>query len=529
MKRLTTRTPEILGDPTASGSRWSLPAGWCWTPIHTVLEPQADGRLIHQGWSPQCERGRAGANEWGVLRTTSIQPSQYVSHENKRLPAILSPKEAIEVREGDLLMTCAGPRSRCGVACLVRSTRSKLMLSGKMYRFRANQFVILPEFLEAFLQTSYAWREVDMLKTGGSDSGLNLTQDRFRTLMIPLAPLNEQVRICDFLEKISLDIVEGERALDAARKGLETYRRALLKAAVTGELTADWREANAPRGTAAQELACIRVIRNQNSAAPRRGRKPSELPGELGPDGQELPNGWAWTSLETLKVSDQRNGISIAGSPSPPGTKALRLDALTDNGLDLSAVRFIPLAEERVADYLCNPGDLLVSRANGSPELVGRATYIDDINEPVVFPDTIIRYPLGKNLQTGRWAELVWNSPIAKAQIRKLAKTTAGILKISQSDIAQVILPFPPPVEAAEILRRVTDGLSAASDTRHVLDAEASDVQRLRQSVLKAAFEGRLVPQDESDEPAAVMLARIAASQAETPRPRRGRPIAVTP
>lgn len=190
----------------------------------------------------------------------------------------------------------------------------------------------------------------------------------------------------------------------------------------------------------------------------------------------------------------------------------MRLDALTARGLNLDAVRYIPLPADRIPDYRVNNGDLLISRANGSPELVGRAVYVSSIDETVVFPDTIIRYPLGADQQIGRWIELAWNSPLGRSQIRRLAKTTAGILKISQEDIGQVALPVPPRAETTEIIRRVSDALAAAGDVLAIFDAEAADTARLKQSILKAAFEGRLVPQNPTDEPASTLLERIAAS-----------------
>jgi type I restriction enzyme S subunit len=328
-------------------------------------------------------------------------------------------------------------------------------------------------------------------------------------IVFPLAPIAEQRRIVTQVNALFAEIAEGEAALAAARKGVDMFRRALLKAAVTGELTKDWRTSNHKSETGHALLR--RIAKDRATKAPARGRRRRNA------DAQpldissltELPEGWAWATVDEVKTGQQRNGISIPGTPSPPGVKAMRLDALTARGLNLDAVRYIPLPEGRVQDYRVNSGDLLISRANGSPEFVGRAVYVANIDETVVFPDTIIRYPLGVDQQIGRWVELAWNSPFGRSQIRRLAKTTAGILKISQEDIAQIALPVPPLAEAAEILRRVSDALSAAADTLAMLDAEGADVARLKQSILKAGFEGRLVPQDPADEPASALLARL--------------------
>src|SRR5205823_6726947 len=124
--------------------------------IETCLGELEDGRRIHQGWSPQCEKPPAGEDEWGVLKTTSIQAGRFEPEHNKRLPPKLAPRPHLEVKEDDILLTCAGPRHRCGVSCLVRQTRERVMISGKMYRFRANPAKIRSDYLEAFLQTETA-------------------------------------------------------------------------------------------------------------------------------------------------------------------------------------------------------------------------------------------------------------------------------------------------------------------------------------------------------------------------------------
>ena len=181
-----------------------VPHGWVVAPLDALLAPQADGRTIHQGWSPQCEKSPAGDSEWGALKTTAIQPGHFLPEHNKRLPVDKQPKPGLEVKPDDVLLTCAGPRSRCGVACLVSETRPKLMISGKMYRFRFDNRYLEPQFMEYYLLSGEAWSAIDEMKTGVSDSGLNLTQGRIRTLPIPVPPLPEQRRIVAAIEELSL-------------------------------------------------------------------------------------------------------------------------------------------------------------------------------------------------------------------------------------------------------------------------------------------------------------------------------------
>jgi type I restriction enzyme, S subunit len=89
--------------------------------------------------------------------------------------------------------------------------------------------------------------------------------------------------------------------------------------------------------------------------------------------------------------------------------------------------------------------------------------------------------------------------------------------------VADIPIALPPPSETDEILRRVSEALAAADDAEKQLDAEAADAARLRQSILKAAFEGRLVPQDPNDEPASALLARLGAASDAPPRRTRKR------
>ena len=217
-----------------------LPESWSRIEITEVLEANNNGKTFQQGWSPRCENFPAPEGKWCVLKTTSIQYGEFWDHENKFLPDHLEPRAHLEVKPGDVLMTCAGPRVRCGVACLVERTRPKLMMSGKMYRFRPHPEVMHPKYLAYMIQTPEAQLEIDRMKTGINDSGLNLTHSRFAAWNVAVAPLNEQRRIVAKIEEVFSELDKGIESLKTAGRQLEVYRQSVLKHAFAGKLTAQW-------------------------------------------------------------------------------------------------------------------------------------------------------------------------------------------------------------------------------------------------------------------------------------------------
>jgi type I restriction enzyme S subunit len=478
-----------------------------------------DGRIIHHGWSPQCNVFPSeSVDTWGVLKTTAVQPGAFLAHENKALPSHLAARVNLEVHEGDLLLTCAGPRSRCGIACLVRETRPRLIFSGKMYRFRSAPSVMEARFLEAFLQTFHVWQAIDAMKTGGNDSGLNLTHDRFRQLLIPVAPIAEQRRIVARVDALFAEIAEGEAGLVAARKELDVFRRALLKAAVTGELTKDWRAANPVSKTGRDLLAGIAKDRVRSGGRALRSAEAPPLDTSILP---RLPSGWDWATLGGIAES-VRNGTSAAPRAASNEHEILRISAVRPLRIDEAQIRFLDDDQAKAAAAATvEAGDLLFTRYNGSADFVGVGAIYSGPKR--FYPDKIIRVRLEPVLSMlSEFVELAVNTGASRKHIAANIKTTAGQQGLSGESLKATPIPIPPPAEAAEIVRRVSEALSAATDTLAMLDAEAADAARLKQSILKAAFEGRLVPQHPTDEPVSALLARSIANPSAM-RAKRGR------
>jgi type I restriction enzyme S subunit len=506
----------------------SLPNGWVFAEINEVVADQSDGKRIHQGWSPQCEKVPCdSAKQWGVLKTTAIQAGEFQWQHHKRLPAHLEARADIEVSVGDILLTCAGPRVRCGVACLVRSTRSKLMLSGKIYRFRAVPNATDESYLEAFLQTQEAQLQIDAMKTGGSDSGLNLTHERFKKLRVRLAPFPEQIRIVAKLEELLSDLDAGVAELKAAQKKLAQYRQSLLKAAVEGVLTADWRARHTPTETGAQLLARILTERRsrweamqlakfkeQGKPPPKDWQKKYPEPVPLGDNARAtLSAGWTWASVDQLTPDDLANGRSVPSAAS--GAKVLRLTAVRNGRIDLSANKRGAWTEEEAKPFAVVEGDLLIVRGNGSLPLVGRAALVPEVHEQVAYPDTLIRLRVVESVVRPAWLGLMWDSETTRSHLEGRARTSAGIYKISQPDIVSVAIPVPPLAEQDEILEVFSACGQSLVEVESMIDKGLKQSTAQRQNILRAAFAGQLVPQDPSDEPASALLARIRAGRAK--------------
>jgi len=192
---------------------------------------------LDQGWSPKCLNEQSKDNsEWAVIKTSAVQPGHFVSFENKILPENLKPRVQHELKIGDVLITRAGPRIRVGVCCMVKQTRPRLINCDKVYRIKVNLKIVKPEYFELILNTPHYQREIEKMKSGISDSGLNLTQSKFLKIEIPIPPLAKQQSIVDELESKLTVCDKIEETIIQSLQQAETLRQSILKKAFEGRL-----------------------------------------------------------------------------------------------------------------------------------------------------------------------------------------------------------------------------------------------------------------------------------------------------
>jgi type I restriction enzyme S subunit len=195
---------------------------------------------LGQGWSPRCLHHPSSSEElWAVITTTAIQHGSFGDQENKQLPDELEPRTHLIIQPGDILVTRAGPRKRVGVACLVRRSRPRLLVCDKAYRLRVKEKELLPEWMELILNSPRVLQSVEELKTGISDSGVNLTQDRFLGLRVPVPSLKAQRETLSIVDAATSHATNLAGLIDSALIQIEALRQSILKQAFSGQLVVE--------------------------------------------------------------------------------------------------------------------------------------------------------------------------------------------------------------------------------------------------------------------------------------------------
>jgi type I restriction enzyme S subunit len=392
-----------------------------------------------------------------------------------------------------------------------------------------------PKYLYYFLVGPLGKREISKYDNGSAQP--NLSARNVQTYSVPVAPLNEQRRIVAKIEELFSDLDAGVAALEHAKAKLKCYRAAVLKAAVEGKLTAEWRSQHPPKETGSQLLERILAERRckweeeQTAAYEKAGKKPptnwkDKYKEPVGPNESslpELPEGWCWASV--AQVAEVQGGIQKQPKrrPAQNAYPYLRVANVYRNRLDLSEVHEIELFGDELERLRLRAGDLLIVEGNGSITEIGRSALWQGRIENCVHQNHIIRV----RFLAGHpgYLNAFWNSPTGNARVMESAASTSGLYTLSVAKVSSLPVPIAPVSEQEQIIAEVDRRLSIIEEAESQVTANLKRSARLRQSILKRAFEGKLVPQDPLDEPAGVLLERIKATREngnpKTPKPAR--------
>ncbi len=390
---------------------------------------------------------------------------------------------------------------------------------------RPSDFLCKPYLYYAFQENTFKSLISQVAK--GSNIN-NLKREHILLFEVPLPPLNEQTRIVAKIEELFSELDNGIAALKTARAQLKVYRQAVLKHAFEGKVTAKWREENADKLESPEQLleriqqerearyqqqlaewkAAVKAweANGKEGKKPGKPSKPTRIAQATNEDLPELPVGWVW--VEYVGICEQiRNGISAKPS-GDSGDKIFRISAVRAMEFNLDDIRYLQDPEGQYHDYFLSKGDLVFTRYNGTRDYVGVcAEYKGDGTH--LYPDKLIQTRIGVASVLPSYLEKAINSGGSRKFMEKRIRTTAGQSGISGSDVKQMPVPICCRDEQAIIELNLERQLSNIKAIGEEIEAGLSRSETLRQSILKKAFSGQLVPQDPNDEPASELLARI--------------------
>ena len=345
-----------------------------------------------------------------------------------------------------------------------------------------------------------------------------------------IAPLAEQRRIADKLDTTLAAVEACKQKLNKAAETIQRFRQSVLAAAVSGELTREWREHN----TAGIDIsASDKLERATLPEGYRRLKKQAIKESKASWPKQDKPEHWKIVSIETLYklnyILDFADGNHGSLYPrksefSNKGITFLTATQITSKG----KIKFneCPLLNHEKASQLtkgwARKGDVILTH-NAT---VGRCAIVDQEIEPFLLGTSATFYRLNESHINPGYAWIFFLSSYFQRQLRScMEQTTRDQVPITKQATLGFILP--PIDEQDEIWRLTKSLLQTADDLEDKLRKATQYTSGLSSAVLAKAFRGELVPQDPNDEPASVLLARIKAqreAEAATKKPaKRGR------
>ncbi len=411
---------------------------------------------------------------------------------------------------------------------------------------RVNQHVCIirpkpaanPRFLSHFLASPVMQRVITEQQVGVTRQAL--TKGMILAFDVGLPPLAEQVRIVDEIEKQFTRLDAGVAALRRAEANLKRYKAAVLKAAVEGWLTERWRAEHPDVEPASELLKRILTERRRRweqselAKMQTKGKPPTDdrwkikYDEPIAPDPDTLfplPTGWTWATIDQL-LDRGEYGTSVKCLPESVGVPVLRIPNIVEQEIDLANLKYATAEPNGWPECKLVPGDLLVCRTNGSLDLLGKTAAVrEHLDGDYAFASYLIRLRLVMVDTLPVFVHHVFGSQHGRNFIEGHAASSAGQHNISLSTLQRFVVPLPPLPECKAIIESIEEKLGFASTLRAATRSNVRRADRLRQSILKRAFEGKLVPQDPTDEPASVLLDRIRAERQSRPdrRERTGR------
>jgi type I restriction enzyme S subunit len=521
--------------------RDELPSNWHVCKLSHLIDFAIGG-----DWGKDLDHVEDGYIETLCIRGSEIK--QWQSDKGRSAARRMIKQSSVDTRQivaGDLLLEVSGGGPDQPVGRTVLIDAAVLSYRPDVPKICTNFFRLLrpandiqSTWLSHFLTYFYRSGEVVRFQAG-SNNLRNLKFSDYIEIGVPLAPVAEQRRIVTKIDELFSELDKGVESLQTAQAQLKVYRQALLKHAFEGRLTAAWRAQNPCKLLPADQLlARIQQARQARHAEqlkawqaahaaweadgkvgdkPAKPRPPKAEPAVSASELSELPTlpqGWAWTRLghTNADVFDGPFGSHLKGSDYvASGVRVIRLENIGVLAFHDDKRSYVSQEKyETIKGHTVAHGDIVFSsfitentRVALLPPSVDRAVNKADCFCVRLFGETLGNAYLVKYLST-------------RAVYKQLESVIHGVgrPRINTTQLKEVWVPICSPPEQEKLLAELDAQWSKLDQLEQTITTSLQQSEALRQSILKKAFSGQLVPQDPTDEPASALLERIRAARA---------------
>lgn len=437
-----------------SGVEWlgKVPEHWA---VHTLKRAIAQ---IESGTSVNAADFPAEPGSFGVLKTSCVYTGEFDWTENKTVDDADIGRVSCPLRVNTLIVSRMNTPDLVGATGLVTEAPEGIFLPDRLWQIYFSSSHS-PEFIFYFTKSLEYREQVKIACSGTSSSMQNLGQDDFRCLLFAEPPRSEQIQIARFLDhetaRIDALIEEQQRLI----KLLKEKRQAVISHAVTkgldptvpmkdsgvewlGEVPAHWTVCTARR-----------VIR-------------------------AIEQGWS-PECEAYPADDEGWGVLKAG-------------CVNRGVFDPSENKTLPPSLEPIAEYEVQAGDILMSRASGTPELVGSTALLGEVRERLMLSDKIFRIHLENKISS---ALFVWvmNAQFMRAQIEQALSGGNGMANnLPQSSLLAFWVVVPPDHEQDAIAEHIKLTVGKVDALINEGSIAIGFLQERRSALISAAVTGKI-------------------------------------